>query len=93
MTTSRPFIRRDWLPLGLFSFALALHSARLFLGPPGISGDSARLAIHALDFLRRNVWDFYVYILFAPNPLIIYLDAVTLSALGFNFLRFAPFHC
>lgn len=85
MTTTRPFIRRDWLPLGLFSFALALHSARLFLGPPGISGDSARLAIHALDFLRRNVWDFYVYILFAPNPLIIYLDAVTLSALGFNF--------
>jgi len=78
--------RRDWLPLGLFGFALAVHAARLYLGPPGISGDSARLAIHALDFLRRNVWDFYVYILFAPNPLIIYLDALTLSVFGFNFV-------
>ena len=86
MTISKPFIRRDWLPLGLFGFAVALHSVRLLIGPPGISGDSARLAIHALDFLRRNVWDFYVYILFAPNPLIIYLDAVALSALGFNFI-------
>ena len=85
MTNSKPLSRRDWLPLGLFAFAVGLHAVRLWIGPPGISGDSARLAIHALDFLRRNVWDFYVHILFAPNPLIIYLNAVALSALGFNF--------
>ena len=85
MTISKPLSRRDWLPLGLCAFAMGLHAVRLWIGPPGISGDSVRLAIHALDFLRRNVWDFHVFHLFAPNPLIIYLDAEALSALGFNF--------
>ena len=61
MTISKPFIRRDWLPLGLFGFAVALHLVRLLIGPPGISGDSARLAIHALDSYIPWITIFYEY--------------------------------
>jgi 4-amino-4-deoxy-L-arabinose transferase-like glycosyltransferase len=36
--------------------------------------------------IHSNVWPFYVYHLFAPNPLIVYLAAVTLTVFGFNFV-------
>jgi 4-amino-4-deoxy-L-arabinose transferase-like glycosyltransferase len=70
--------------LALTLFSLATHFVGYLDYPPGIGGDSARLAIHALDFLRRGVWPFYVYHLEAPNPLIIFLQAPLFAAFGFN---------
>ena len=52
--------------------------------PPGISGDASRLGLYTFDFLQEKLVPFYVYHLFAPNPLIIYLQAPVFAALGFN---------
>ncbi|MEK6575039.1 MAG: glycosyltransferase family 39 protein [Chloroflexota bacterium] len=70
--------------VALTLFSLATHFVGYLDYPPGIGGDSARLAIHALDFLRRGVWPFYVYHLEAPTPLIIFLQAPLFAAFGFN---------
>lgn len=70
--------------LALTLFSLAAHLPGYLDYPPGIGGDSAQLAIHALDFLQRGVWPFYIYRLEAPNPLIVYLQAPLFLTFGFN---------
>ena len=61
----------DGLPLVLLLFGLTTHFAYLTVAPPGVHGDSARLGLHAFDFLQRGIWPFYIYHQFAPNPLIV----------------------
>jgi 4-amino-4-deoxy-L-arabinose transferase-like glycosyltransferase len=76
--------RRDWLPLILLLLGLATHFAHLLTAPPGVHGDSARLGLHALDFIQRGIWPFYIYHQAAPNPLIIYLQAAAFLIFGFT---------
>ncbi|MFQ5612207.1 MAG: glycosyltransferase family 39 protein [Anaerolineae bacterium] len=76
--------RRDWLPLLLLLLSLATHFAHFLSAPPGVSGDAARLGLYTLDFLQRDLWPFYIYHQFAPNPLIVYLQAPVFTVFGFT---------
>jgi len=70
-------------PLALvLAFALLAHLALALLEPNSLSGDAARLGLHAWDFVRRDVWPFYIYHLFAPNPLIVWLHAAAFTLAG-----------
>jgi len=77
-------VGHDWLPLILFLFGLGTHFAYLSVTPPGVYGDSARLGLHAFDFVQRKIWPFYIYHQFAPNPLIVYLQALAFTIFGFT---------
>lgn len=68
--------------LFVLSFALLAHLALALLQPDGLSGDAARLGLHAWDFLQRDAWPFYIYHLFAPNPLIIWLHTLAFALAG-----------
>jgi 4-amino-4-deoxy-L-arabinose transferase-like glycosyltransferase len=74
----------DGLPLILLLLGLATHFAHLLTAPPGVHGDSARLGLHAFDFIQRGIWPFYVYHQAAPNPLIVYLEAAAFVVFGFT---------
>lgn len=76
--------RWDWLPLILLLLGLATHFAHLLTAPPGVHGDAARLGLHAFDFIQRGIWPFYIYHQAAPNPLIVYLQAVAFLVFGFT---------
>jgi len=76
----RPQSRR-WVWL---LFSLIVHFARSLAAPTHLSGDAPRVALYALDFLRRGVWPFYIYSMFAPNPLLVYLQAPTFVVFGFT---------
>jgi len=64
------------------ALALTTGFAHLLTSPPGINADAARLAMYALDLLRRGVWPLYVFHQMAPCPLLIYLDAGAFWLLG-----------
>lgn len=66
----------------MLSFALLTHLALALLQPDDLSGDAARLGLHTWDFLQRDAWPFYIYHLFAPNPLIIWLHALAFTLAG-----------
>lgn len=66
----------------VLGFALLTHLALALLEPDDLSGDAARLGLHTWDFLQRDVWPFYIYHLFAPNPLIIWLHALAFALAG-----------
>jgi hypothetical protein len=70
---------RLWLVL---AWAALCHSVWMSLAPPDLSGDAARLGLHTFDWLQRGAWPFYIYHLFAPNPLIIWLQAIAFSLGG-----------
>jgi 4-amino-4-deoxy-L-arabinose transferase-like glycosyltransferase len=74
----------DWLPLILLLLGLAAYFAYLLTAPPGVHGDSARLGLHALDFLQRGIWPFYIYHQAAPNALLVYLQSLAFVVLGFT---------
>ncbi len=80
-------VRNRWLrtvaPLALvLAFALLAHLTLALLEPSSLSGDAARLGLHAWDFVRRDAWPFYIYHLFAPNPLIVWLHAAAFTLAG-----------
>ena len=75
----------DWLiPIVLFLVALIVYSAHFLTAPAGISGDAARLGLVAADWLYERLFPFYIYHQFAPNPLIVYLQAPMFAVLGFS---------
>jgi 4-amino-4-deoxy-L-arabinose transferase-like glycosyltransferase len=74
----------DWLPLLLLCLGGALQLAHYVSAPPGVQGDAARLGLHTIDFIYRNVWPFYIYHQGAPDPLILYLQAPLFVAFGFT---------
>ena len=63
---------------------LVTHFSHFFAAPPGLHGDSARLGLHAVDFLQRGIWPFYIYHMAAPNPLIVYLHSLAFLVFGFT---------
>ncbi len=72
----------DWLiPIVLFLVALIVYSAHFLTAPAGISGDAARLGLVAADWLYERLFPFYIYHQFAPNPLIVYLQAPMFAVL------------
>ncbi len=71
-------------PFALLAFSLAAHFTGYLTYPPGVGGDAARLGITTLDFLQRGLWPFYIYHVYAPNFLVIYLQAPLFAAFGFS---------
>jgi 4-amino-4-deoxy-L-arabinose transferase-like glycosyltransferase len=80
----RPGSRSDLTPLLLLLLGFGIQFVHFFSAPPGISGDAARLGLHTLDLLQNKVWPFYIYHQAAPNPLIVYLQAVAFTLFGFT---------
>lgn len=76
--------RRSRLPLtlALFGLAFALRLFQLRSVPLGAHGDVAWNSLIALDWLRYGEWLFYVYHLYAPEPAIIYLTALSFALTG-----------
>ena len=72
------------LSVALFLLSLIVYSSHWLTSPPGISGDASRLGLYAFDFLQDKLTPFYVYHLFAPNPLIIYLQSLVFATLGYT---------
>ena len=68
----------------LFLVSLTSYSLHWLTAPPGIHGDASRLGLYALDFIHDDLLPFYVYHQFGPHPLIIYIQALVFSALGFT---------
>jgi hypothetical protein len=74
---------RRWTPLFLFFYNLSLYVILRAVSPHLLTGgDPARLGTHAWDFLVRQVWPFYIYHLYAPNPLIVFLHATAFAVFG-----------
>ena len=72
------------LPAALFLVSLTCYSLHWLTAPPGINGDASRLGLYALDFVEDKLVPFYIYHQFGPHPLIIYIQALVFSALGFT---------
>lgn len=72
------------LPAALFLLSLVIYSLHWLTTPPGISGDASRLGLYAFDFLQDSVFPLYVYHQFAPHSLIIYLQSLVFTVLGFT---------
>ena len=68
----------------LFLVSLTSYSLHWLTAPPGINGDASRLGLYALDFVQDNLLPFYIYHQFGPQPLIIYIQSIVFSALGFS---------
>ncbi len=72
-----------WTPILLFFYNLSVYAILRWLSPHLLTGgDAARLGIHAWDFLTRQVWSFYIYHLYAPNPLIVFLHTLAFAVFG-----------
>src|SRR5574341_2440841 len=78
--------RKDWLLLGsLILRGLGLRLYRLPTVPLGGHGDVAWNGIEALDWLHGVKWPFYVYHIYAPEPVIIYLTGLSIRVFGPTF--------
>ena len=73
-----------WLSIALFAISLAVFSFHWVPLLPTINLDASRLGLHAHDLLQHNIFPVYAYHLFAPSPLIIYLQAVVFAAIGYS---------
>jgi 4-amino-4-deoxy-L-arabinose transferase-like glycosyltransferase len=75
-----------WLALaGLFLSGLGLRLFRLSTVPLGGHGDVAWNGLIALDWLQRGLWPFYVYHIYAPEPVIFYLTGLSILLFGPTF--------
>jgi 4-amino-4-deoxy-L-arabinose transferase-like glycosyltransferase len=82
-------MRSEWqrrAPLMALVLGWGVYFWRVFNVPIRVSGDAAQLGLHTLDFLRRDLWPFYIYHMAAPNALIMYLQAPVFSVFGFKLL-------
>ncbi len=72
-----------WTPSLLLVYNASIYALLRAVSPHLLTnGDAARLGIHAWDFLSRQVWPFYIYHLYAPNPLIVFLHTLAFGVLG-----------
>jgi 4-amino-4-deoxy-L-arabinose transferase-like glycosyltransferase len=76
--------RPDLVPVLLLLLGLGIQLLHFSSAPPGINGDAARLGLHALDLVENRVWPFYIYHQAAPNPLIVYVQALVFTLFGFS---------
>ena len=72
------------LSFALFLVSLAFYLLQWLVLPPAIGRDAAELGLNAFDFLQENIFPFYVYHQFAPNPLIIYLQSLAVAIFGYS---------
>jgi 4-amino-4-deoxy-L-arabinose transferase-like glycosyltransferase len=78
--------RKDWLLLGsLILLGLGLRLYRLPTVPLGGHGDVAWNGIEALDWLHGVKWPLYVYHIYAPEPVIVYLTGLSILVFGPTF--------
>jgi len=63
-------------------FGLGLRLFRLGTVPLGGHGDVAWNGLIALDWLGRGIWPFYVYHIYAPEPVIFYLTGLSILLFG-----------
>jgi hypothetical protein len=70
---------------GLFVFGLGLRLFRLGTVPLGGHGDVSWIGLNALDWLHNGIWPYYVYELYAPEPVIVYLAGLSISIFGPGF--------
>lgn len=70
------------LLVALLAISLVSAFSHLLTAPAGINGDAARLGIHAWDLLTRGIKPFYIFHQFAPQPLIVCLQAAAFAVLG-----------
>ena len=80
------------LTAALFLVSLATNSLHWLTEPPGIDSDAARLGLYAHDLLQEKLFPFYVYHLFAPHPLIIYVQSLVFAVLGYSNHNFTRRH-
>ena len=71
-------------PAALFLFGLISYGLHWLTAPPGINGDASRLGLYAFDFVQDKLLPFYIYHQFGPHPLIIYVQSLVFSMLGFT---------
>ncbi len=67
---------------GLCLLGLALRLYRLPTVPLGAHGDVAWIGLNALDWLQSGIWPYYVYELYAPEPVIVYLAGLSFLLTG-----------
>lgn len=85
MVDYRRLKQNKWLiPLALLLLSLTVYFAHFLTAPPGLNGDAARLGLYTFDFLQEGLFPFYIYHQFAPNPLIIYLQAPVFTLWGYT---------
>ncbi len=73
-----------YIPLALLGLGIVTNFITLTTVPPGLLGDAARCGIYTWDFLQDKLWPFYVYHQWAPNPVILYLQAPVFLIFGFT---------
>ena len=69
---------------GLFLLSLTIFSLHWLTLPLRARGDAAWLGLYAHDLLQESLFPFYVYHAYAPNPLIIYLQALVFAPFGLS---------
>jgi len=85
---SPPHIRLQawaWLALIVLSAAI-LRFTQLGIAPAGGHGDVAWIGINALDWLDRGAFPYYVWHLYAPEPLVVQLNALSIPLFGASYL-------
>ncbi len=73
-----------WLAIALFAISLSTYSVHWVARLSDIHIDASQLGLHAHDLLQKNILPFYAYHLFAPSPLIIYLQALAFAVFGYS---------
>lgn len=66
-------------------FGLWLRLFRIADIPIGGHGDVSWIGINALDWLQAGIWPYYIYELYAPEPLIVYAAAFSIQIFGPSF--------
>ena len=73
-----------WLSITLFSISLSSYYFHWFRLPQTLDHDSTWLALYTRDFLQENIFPFYIYHQFGPQPLLVYMQALIFSVFGYS---------
>jgi|GEM_PF-1718382 len=87
-TEQQPIIRRQtWFWLALIVLAAGLmRFIQLDIAPVGGHGDVAWIGINALDWIDRGAFPYYVWHLYAPEPMVVQLNALSIPFFGATYL-------
>ncbi len=64
---------------------LAMRLYQIADVPIGGHGDVSWIGINALDWLQAGIWPYYIYELYAPEPVIVYAAGLSIQVFGSNF--------
>ena len=75
--------RSWWVHLALIGLvSLVARCYRLGTVPTGLNRDAAANGLYALNLLRQSIWPFYVRHMGVAEPLMVYLQSVSIALLG-----------